>query len=80
MYWEQRFPRLLETKELLDLRSKGQSRLLLVADITCDKGGSIEFVKRVTSIHNPYYRFENFHLIIHSIPKSSSSLLSHFGV
>ena len=80
MYWEQRYPRLLTNKELLYLRNKGQSRLLLVADITCDKGGSIEFVKRVTSIHNPYYRFENFYLINHWKPKSSSSSLTQFGV
>ena len=80
MYWEQRYPRLLTNEELLNLRNKGQSRLLLVADITCDKGGSIEFVKRVTSIHNPYYRFEKFYLINHSKPKSSISLLTHFGV
>jgi len=57
MYWEQRFPRLLTNKELLDLRSTGQNRLLVIADITCDKGGSMEFLKKYSSIHNPFLRF-----------------------
>jgi alpha-aminoadipic semialdehyde synthase len=56
-YWEQRFPRLLIKKELLDLRSIGRSRLLVIADITCDKGGSIEFLKKYSSIQNPFFRF-----------------------
>jgi hypothetical protein len=57
MYWEHRFPRLLTNKELLDLRSTGRSRLLVIADITCDKGGSIEFLKKYSSIQNPFFRF-----------------------
>lgn len=57
MYWEQRFPRLLTSKELLDLRSTGQNRLLVIADITCDKGGSMEFVRKYSSIHNPFFRY-----------------------
>ncbi|KAG0626104.1 hypothetical protein M758_2G102500 [Ceratodon purpureus] len=57
MYWEQRFPRLLTNKELLDLRSAGRSRLLVIADITCDKGGSIEFLKKYSSIQNPFFRY-----------------------
>lgn len=57
MYWEQRFPRLLTSTELLELRSRGQSRLLEIADITCDKGGSVEFLKKYSSIQNPFYRF-----------------------
>jgi alpha-aminoadipic semialdehyde synthase len=57
MYWEQRFPRLLTSTELLELRSRGQSRLLEIADITCDKGGSVEFLKKYSSIQNPFYRY-----------------------
>ena len=57
MYWEQRFPRLLTSKELLNLRRTGRSRLLVIADITCDRGGSIEFVKEYSSISYPFLRF-----------------------
>lgn len=65
MYWEQRFPRLLTSKELLDLRSMGQSRLSVIADITCDKGGSIEFLKKYSSIQNPFFRFVNWLTLQH---------------
>nr|XP_024367705.1 alpha-aminoadipic semialdehyde synthase-like isoform X2 [Physcomitrium patens]XP_024367706.1 alpha-aminoadipic semialdehyde synthase-like isoform X2 [Physcomitrium patens]XP_024367707.1 alpha-aminoadipic semialdehyde synthase-like isoform X2 [Physcomitrium patens]XP_024367708.1 alpha-aminoadipic semialdehyde synthase-like isoform X2 [Physcomitrium patens] len=57
MYWEQRFPRLLTIKELLDLRSSGRSRLQVVVDITCDKGGSIECLKKYSSIQKPFFRY-----------------------
>ncbi|KAL0891443.1 hypothetical protein Bca101_015426 [Brassica carinata] len=56
MYWEKRFPRLLSTKQLQDLTSKG-CPLVGVCDITCDIGGSIEFVNRATSIDSPFFRF-----------------------
>lgn len=55
MYWEKRFPRLLSTKQLQDLIKKG-CPLLGVCDITCDIGGSIEFVNKSTSIESPFFR------------------------
>lgn len=61
MYWEKRFPRLLSTKQLQDL-IKGGCPLLGVCDITCDIGGSIEFVNKSTSIESPFFRY-NVHLI-----------------
>ncbi|KAL0374639.1 UNVERIFIED_CONTAM: Alpha-aminoadipic semialdehyde synthase [Sesamum radiatum] len=57
MYWERRFPRLLTTTQLQDLLRKG-CPLVGISDITCDVGGSIEFVKRATSIDSPFIRYD----------------------
>ncbi|CAH8320965.1 unnamed protein product [Eruca vesicaria subsp. sativa] len=58
MYWEKRFPRLLSTKQLQDLTAKG-CPLTGICDITCDIGGSIEFVNRATTIDSPFFRFNH---------------------
>ncbi|KAK9131564.1 hypothetical protein Sjap_012051 [Stephania japonica] len=57
MYWEKRFPRLLSTKQLQELMTKG-SRLVGISDITCDIGGSLEFVNQSTSIEKPFFRYD----------------------
>ncbi|KAJ4792712.1 Lysine ketoglutarate reductase/saccharopine dehydrogenase [Rhynchospora pubera] len=59
MYWEKRFPRLLSTKQLQDLVKRG-CPLLGVCDITCDIGGSIEFVNKSTSIESPFFRYNPY--------------------
>ncbi|XP_078157714.1 lysine-ketoglutarate reductase/saccharopine dehydrogenase bifunctional enzyme isoform X2 [Carex rostrata] len=59
MYWEKRFSRLLSTKQLQDL-IKGGCPLLGVCDITCDIGGSIEFVNKSTSIESPFFRYDPY--------------------
>ncbi|CAN7119866.1 unnamed protein product [Brassica rapa subsp. narinosa] len=56
MYWEKKFPRLLSTKQVQDLAEKG-CPLVGICDITCDIGGSVEFVNRATSIDSPFFRF-----------------------
>ncbi|XP_051150266.1 alpha-aminoadipic semialdehyde synthase isoform X2 [Andrographis paniculata] len=57
MYWEKRFPRLLTITQLQDLM-KGKCSLVGIADITCDIGGSIEFIKQTTSIDLPFFRYD----------------------
>ncbi|EPS62960.1 hypothetical protein M569_11828, partial [Genlisea aurea] len=59
MYWEKRFPRLLTTAQLEDLTAKG-CPLVGISDITCDVGGSIEFVNQNTSIDSPFFRYNPF--------------------
>jgi alanine dehydrogenase len=56
MYWEKRFPRLLSTKQLQDLIGAG-CPLVGISDITCDIGGSMEFVNQTTSIDSPFFRY-----------------------
>ncbi|KAJ1418760.1 Saccharopine dehydrogenase, NADP binding domain [Sesbania bispinosa] len=58
MYWEKRFPQLLSYKQIQDLTRKG-CPLVGVADITCDIGGSLEFVNRTTSIDSPFFRYDS---------------------
>lgn len=57
MYWEKRYPRLLTTKQLQDLTHKG-CPLVGICDITCDIGGSIEFINKSTSIDSPLFRYD----------------------
>ncbi|XP_026430070.1 alpha-aminoadipic semialdehyde synthase-like [Papaver somniferum] len=57
MYWEKRFPRLLSIKQLQELTKNG-CPLIGVADITCDIGGSIEFVNQTTQIETPFFRYD----------------------
>ncbi|WJX90865.1 hypothetical protein P8452_72719 [Trifolium repens] len=57
MYWEKRFPPLLSYKQIQDLMKKG-CPLVGIADITCDIGGSLEFVNRTTSIDSPFFRYD----------------------
>ncbi|CAM8945341.1 unnamed protein product [Rhodiola kirilowii] len=57
MYWEPRFPRLLSISQLQDLTRTG-CRLVGISDISCDIGGSIEFVNKTTSIDSPFFRYD----------------------
>lgn len=57
MYWERRFPRLLSTEQLQQLMKNG-CPLVGICDITCDIGGSIEFVNKSTSIESPFFRYD----------------------
>ncbi|KAJ6825393.1 alpha-aminoadipic semialdehyde synthase [Iris pallida] len=59
MYWDKKYPRLLTTKQLQQLMKNG-GPLVGVSDITCDIGGSIEFVNRTTSIEKPFFRYDPF--------------------
>ncbi|ESW26524.1 hypothetical protein PHAVU_003G126300 [Phaseolus vulgaris] len=57
MYWEKRFPQLLSYKQMQDLMGQG-CPLVGIADITCDIGGSLEFVNHTTSIDSPFFRYD----------------------
>lgn len=57
IYWDNRFPRLITKEQIKELRATGNHKLKAVADISCDIGGSCEFLHRPTSIENPYYSF-----------------------
>ncbi|GAV73991.1 AlaDh_PNT_C domain-containing protein/Saccharop_dh domain-containing protein/Saccharop_dh_N domain-containing protein/AlaDh_PNT_N domain-containing protein [Cephalotus follicularis] len=57
IYWEKRFPPLLTTLQLQDLMKNG-CPLVGISDITCDIGGSIEYVNQTTSIDSPFFRYD----------------------
>jgi len=58
MYWERKFPRIVTDEQIQELVNKGRSRLLGVCDITCDFQGSVEFLKKFTSIEHPFYVYD----------------------
>lgn len=57
IYWDARFPRLLTNQQLRALRRSGNKELIMVGDITCDIGGSIEFLTKSTPIERPYFSY-----------------------
>ncbi|KAF3439754.1 hypothetical protein FNV43_RR18032 [Rhamnella rubrinervis] len=75
MYWEKRFPRLLSTKQLQDLKRNG-CPLVGICDITCDIGGSLEFVNQTTSIDSPFFRYDPFNNSYHNDMEGDGLLCS----
>ena len=60
VYWDERYPRVLTKAHLAHLRSPagGNNRnLRVVADITCDYAGSVEFLEKFTTIEDPYFTY-----------------------
>lgn len=58
MYWAQRFPRLLTKSQIQKLWQNNQRKLLAVGDITCDVGGSVEFLTKATEIEAPFFLYD----------------------
>ncbi|RLN49072.1 hypothetical protein BBJ29_006864 [Phytophthora kernoviae] len=58
MYWDDRFPRLITREQVRELRSTGNQKLLGIADISCDIGGSVEFLERATEIERPFALYD----------------------
>jgi alpha-aminoadipic semialdehyde synthase len=55
MYWDARYPRLLTKEYLKKLFAKGNPKLVVVGDITCDPDGSVEFTHQGTEIEDPVF-------------------------
>jgi len=55
IYWEARYPRLVTKTHLKELFSRGQPRLRVIGDISCDIEGAIECTVRSTEPGNPVY-------------------------
>jgi alpha-aminoadipic semialdehyde synthase len=59
IYWSPRFPRLLTRTWMRDYYGTGRApRLRLIADITCDIGGSVESTVRPTTLDDPVYVYD----------------------
>eukprot|EP00002_Diphylleia_rotans_P003769 TRINITY_DN1265_c0_g1_i2.p1 TRINITY_DN1265_c0_g1~~TRINITY_DN1265_c0_g1_i2.p1 ORF type:complete len:774 (-),score=163.53 TRINITY_DN1265_c0_g1_i2:285-2606(-) len=58
IYWDARFPRLITTNQWKDIVENKNPRLLGIADISCDVDGSIEFMKKATSIDHPTFLYD----------------------
>lgn len=57
--WQPNFPRLLSTSDLetaiRKARSVGKGRFRTIADISCDVGGGIEFLHKMSTIDEPFF-------------------------
>ena len=57
IYWDNRYPRILTKAQLRSLNQTGNINLKVIADITCDVGGSFEFLSHTTSIEKPFFTY-----------------------
>lgn len=58
IYWESKYPRLLTTEELRRIQANKElkrSRMLAIADISCDVNGSLEFMSHASTIEDPFF-------------------------
>ncbi|HOY32062.1 MAG TPA: bifunctional lysine ketoglutarate reductase /saccharopine dehydrogenase family protein [Bacteroidales bacterium] len=55
MYWDARYPRIITKEYLRKIFSKGQPKLTIIGDITCDPDGSIECTHDGTHIEDPIF-------------------------
>ncbi|KAK8864339.1 hypothetical protein IAR55_001586 [Kwoniella newhampshirensis] len=63
--WSAGYPRTMSTEDLSGLfdRTGGKQKLVAVQDISCDKEGGLEFVKKYTTIDERYFEGPNGMLI-----------------
>ena len=60
MYWDDRYPRIV-TKDFLEaLYKKGNPKLTVIGDVTCDPDGSVECTHKGTEIEDPVFVYNPF--------------------
>lgn len=60
MYWDDRYPRIITKDFLEELYMKGQPKLTVIGDVTCDPDGSIECTHMGTHIEDPVFVYNPF--------------------
>jgi alpha-aminoadipic semialdehyde synthase len=58
VYWDNRYPRLVTRQYLKKLYAKGEPRLKVIGDISCDVEGSVECTLKPTEIDDPIYVYD----------------------
>ena len=58
IYWEPRYPKFITQEQFRELYGKGQPRLRVVGDITCDINGSLACTTRATDPVDPVYVYD----------------------
>ena len=58
-YWDHRYPRVLTVEQMKHIRNtqNGTPKLQMIADVSCDIGGSVEFLAKSTHIEAPFFRY-----------------------
>jgi alpha-aminoadipic semialdehyde synthase len=57
IYWNNRYPRIISKDFLETLYAKGEPKLKVIGDISCDPDGSIECTHKGTEIENPVFMY-----------------------
>ena len=60
MYWDDRYPKIVTKAYLEKLYSKGEPKLKVIGDVTCDPEGSIECTHKGTEIDDPVFVYNPF--------------------
>lgn len=60
VYWDERYPKLITKGYLKKAYTKGQPKLKVVGDISCDVGGSVECTVKATEIQDPIFVYNPF--------------------
>lgn len=60
MYWDDRYPRIVTKDYLEKLYAKGEPRLKVIGDVTCDPDGSVECTHMGTEINDPVFVYNPF--------------------
>lgn len=60
VYWDKRYPKLVTKESLKKLYSKGEPKLKVIGDISCDVDGSVESTLKSTEIEDPIYVYDPF--------------------
>ena len=55
MYWDDRYPRIVTKDYLATLWNKGNLKLEVIGDVTCDPDGSVEITHKGTAIEDPVF-------------------------
>ncbi len=58
VYWDARYPHFVSKADLASLYGGARPRLRVIADISCDVGGSVEATVKVTSPESPVYVYD----------------------
>jgi alpha-aminoadipic semialdehyde synthase len=58
MYWDDRYPRIMTKDYIANLFAKGEPKLKVIGDVTCDPDGSIEFLHKGTVIEDPVFVYD----------------------
>lgn len=60
IYWDKKYPKLITREYLRKMYEKGNPKLSVIGDISCDVGGSIECNMKSTEIEDPVYVYDPF--------------------
>ena len=58
IYWTDKYPRFVSKKHVQDLWNRGERRLRIIGDITCDIDGAIELTYKATQPDAPTYVYD----------------------